>query len=800
MKIVKRLLLGSVVLVVALAAAVVFVASSIDPNDYKQEIQAAVEQATGRKLHIEGGIELTVFPTLNLDLERVALDNPAGFEGRFASAERVFAGLNLLPLLQRRLEIGKVTLRKPRLALSTLSDGRTNWQDLAAQDSEESPAPALLAGFSLAGLAIEDAGVVWRDERAREHIRAAGVTLKTGALASGKPVKLSLDGTVSDERRGLSADLSLGATVSVDLENRRAVVDGLDFAIRLRDGDTQPVNVTVNADATVDLAADRATLRGLSVTVADTHISGSAEVAGLSAKAKIAFALASDDLAPLKLAAALKMPTAHLPPQAKLEIDATVDLAADRATLRGLSVTVADTHISGSAEVAGLSAKAKIAFALASDDLAPLKLAAALKMPTAHLPPQAKLEIDATVDLAADAGTLNRLSVAVGGARIEGNGRVNGLLSDDPKVNASVKTNVFDLRALAETLNGSLPDTADDKAFRKFAAAGDFTVAPGNEGGATIHRSDVTLDDSRLRVQGGLAWLPTLRITLDGELDRIDASRYLPPGDATAPAGDLQITGLRAQVRAGDGKVGVTVPAVRVFGGRFDGTFSFDAGTGAAQPVWRSRGQATGVKIERVLAALAVENEKLLKGIGSLTYKLSAAGDDEPALTQSLAGSVKLELVKGAFKNPRLAQATERVIAFFQKRPAGNAGAELIFNRAAANFSIKQGVADNRDLEVDMPLLHLRGAGRMDLARARVDYQLRAGLLRQKPGERIYVPIKITGAFDDPQYSVDFKQVVRREAGRRIKREVEKGKEKVKEKIKDRIGDILKNKLLKLPL
>ena len=719
MQIIKKLFLALAALAAVLSIALVFVVLNIDLNNYKPQIQAAVERETGRKFHIEGSIGLSLFPTLSLDLKQVALDNPPGFEDRFLSVERVRTRLNLLPLLQKRLEVGKIALEKPKIILHTLRDGRTNWEDLTDQKPGRQPQDqeTFFTSFHLAGVEIENAGVTWRDEQSREHLQADAVTFKVGALVPGSPIAIEFGGAVSDKRRGLSANFSLDTKVSLDLGSRRVEMDRLDLVVRLQQGDAAPVDIAARTSVVVDPAADWA-------------------------------------------------------------------------ELRGLSVSAAGSRISGAAKIVGLSDKAKVKFTLTGDKLAPRKFATALNVSAPHFPKQAQLDVAATVDLGKDAGTFERLVVTVEDARVEGSGSFSGLLSGRPGFDAAIKTSEFDLRALAGALDVSLPDTADDQAFSRFAASGRFGLKTGKDSvDVVIRQSNISLDDSRVSMQGDVTWAPSLRVKLDGELDRVDAGRYLPANTA----GSIQVLGLRAQVRVENGKASVSVPTAQVFGGRFGGTFFYDEVAGA--PLLRSRGRASDIKVEQALAASGAD--QLLKGAGSLSYELSAAGNNEQEWLRSLVGTVKLELENGAFAATKLAHSVDRVIAFFEKRPARVAGKELIFDKAAASFSIKHGVADNRDLNVDMPLLHLHGAGRVGFARSNIDYRLQVGLLRQQPDERIYVPIRITGTFDDLKYSVDLGQVIQHQAKHRVKREVGKVKEKARESIKDKLGDIFKDNLLK---
>ena len=542
MKTARFLLLASVFLVAALAAALVFVARNVDPNDYKQEIQAFVERETGRKLHIEGDVRLTLFPTLSLEVERVGLDNPAGFEGRFLSVEHVRAGLELLPLLQRRIEVGRVVLRRPRVALRTLGDGRANWEGLGVGGARAEPGAgdrgAFPASVMLAGVTVEDASVSWRDERAGEHLVADAVAFETGAFTFGEPVAVRLGGVAGDRRRGLSAGFALDATVSIDPASRRAALDGLELAVDWRRNDAPPVPITASA---------------------------------------------------------------------------------------GLAI-----------------------------------------------------------DFGKGTGAFSDLVIAVGDARVEGSGSVSGLFSDAPGVAASVATNEFDFRALAGMLGAALPKTADDTALRKFSAAGDFVVNPdGRKGGVTIRRAELGIDDTRLSARGEAAWLPAPGAALTGTLDRVDLGRYLPADNAVP--GAVRVENLRARVRAEDGRVDVSALTMQVFGGHFDGAFSYAGGSDARPSAWRGRGRLDGARFERLLDAFGVGDGNLLKGTAALDYELSAAGDDGRALKGSLAGSGGLTLEEGSFRDPKLARAVDRIIAFLEKRPSRNAGDELIFNKAAAS-------------------------------------------------------------------------------------------------------------------
>src|SRR5690606_36616645 len=93
-----------------------------------------VEERTGRSFSIDGDLELAFFPWLAIETEAVTLGHPPGFDldEPFATVERMSAGVKLLPLLERRFEIGSVRIDGVRLNLLRGANGRGNWEDFGA--------------------------------------------------------------------------------------------------------------------------------------------------------------------------------------------------------------------------------------------------------------------------------------------------------------------------------------------------------------------------------------------------------------------------------------------------------------------------------------------------------------------------------------------------------------------------------------------------------------------------------------------------------------------------------------------
>ena len=113
-------------------AAVVIVASTFDPNDYKGVAADAFTARTGRALRIDEDLRLTYFPWLAVETGGVTIGSSPEFGGEaqpFATARRVAARVKLLQLLSRRVEIGTVELEGFTLNLALDANVRGNWED-----------------------------------------------------------------------------------------------------------------------------------------------------------------------------------------------------------------------------------------------------------------------------------------------------------------------------------------------------------------------------------------------------------------------------------------------------------------------------------------------------------------------------------------------------------------------------------------------------------------------------------------------------------------------------------------------
>ena len=252
---VLAIVLGGIVAVLVIAA--VAISMLFDPNDYKDTITSQVQARTGRTLELDGDLSLSFFPWLGVETGKATFGNAPGFGDQpFATLEHVNVHVRLMPLLDRRIEAGKVAIDGLKVNLARNADGVGNWEDLLTKEETPAPAPQgpAVSGVEVAGLTLANSSLSYRDDQSKANYVVDNISLDTGALAPGRPIDLVLALTVAS---GLpwATDLKLDGTVQTNADNSRYDIDGLKLDYALRDASQAEV---AKGSLTGKLSADTA--------------------------------------------------------------------------------------------------------------------------------------------------------------------------------------------------------------------------------------------------------------------------------------------------------------------------------------------------------------------------------------------------------------------------------------------------------------------------------------------------------------------------------------------------------------
>ena len=300
-----RILLAVVgVLLALIIVAIIALPLLFDPNDYKAQINAAIERQIGREVDISGDIGLSVFPWLGLELGRVEVANAEGFgDEPMAQMNAAQISVKLLPLLSRDIEVGTVSLDGLRLRLARNDEGRSNWADISehiaegqdqAAEEEQTDAPEdsedesgfTLESLQIGAIDIQDAAVSWQDATTGADYRLTDVTLSTGRLVDGEPVRLEFSGDVAAPAEKFAAEFNLITRIEPNIAEQFYRFSDLSLNV-LANGEAVPngqQQATLGGNGEFDAAEGRLKLSGVSLQAAGLNVTGSMDGTGLNAE------------------------------------------------------------------------------------------------------------------------------------------------------------------------------------------------------------------------------------------------------------------------------------------------------------------------------------------------------------------------------------------------------------------------------------------------------------------------------------------------------------------------------------
>ena len=733
-------------LLVAVLLAVVLVLFVVDPNDFKGMVARELGERLGRPVEVPGRVRLSLFPWLGLEVGRVTMGNPAGFkEPTFATIERADLRVKLLPLLHRQVETDTVLVHGLDVRLVRSRDGRTNWQDLpvagAAAPAETSPAgpggapaatPAVLPlTLAVGGVSLREGRVSWTDEATGRRVLVEGVDLRTGTIAPGTPVPLTLTLKGSDTASGLRGQLEVKARVDTDPDRGQYRVRDLQVAVHAagpglpREG----IDFTATGQLDADFSGQTVRTGPLQLVLAGVGAESSAVVEWPEGALRYSASIDTREtnLRPL-LEALTGQPPRTADPKAlsRVAFGARVAGNAGSATVSPVSLRVDDSTLEGQVEVTSFAGPA------------------------------------ARFDLLLDRLDLNRYlppgkGGAGEGAPAPGSGAPDGAAS----------------QAGTPAAAGDAPGETTPPAGAEVAAAPGPETGPKGRGPAAGEEPagaapTPTPTPTPVPVPVAVpAWI--LGADLQGRL-RADEVR----------AGGARVTDLSVKVATEGGVLRLDPIEAHLFQGTHSGRAEIDLRRGPPRVHLDNR--LSGVQMASLLEAMA--GKATVSGRGDLTLRVQFDAADADTALGSLNGDGRFGLRDGAIQGFDIGRAIRQARARLEGQPVSESEgpAETDFSELHGTFRIAGGVARNDDLQAKSPLLRLEGRGTADLRRQAIDYFLTANIVGTGKGQGgrdledlrgIPIPLRVSGPLQNLTYRLELDDAVKAGAREQLRRKVE---------------------------
>jgi AsmA protein len=293
------------------------------------------------------------------------------------------------------------------------------------------------------------------------------------------------------------------------------------------------------------------------------------------------------------------------------------------------------------------------------------------------------------------------------------------------------------------------------------------------------------LDESALKAKVAVTNFAPLKATFDASIDRLNVDRFLPPErkeakpderiDLAALKGKtvsgriaigaltvkrVKLENVKAELKLEGGKLEISPYSANLYGGTLAGALTADANGNRIHVKEAAQNIAVGALLRDAA------QKDVLEGRGNVTLDVQAAGGTVTALKKALAGSARVEMKDGAIKGINLAESARNAkSALGAKQAKADASQKTDFSEMSASFKIANGVAHNDDLKAASPFLRLGGAGNLDIGNNTIDYLAKATLAATAKGQGgrdvgqvagVTIPVKLTGALDNPTWNVDY--------------------------------------------
>jgi AsmA protein len=223
----KKLLIGSALVLALIIAAALAVPFFIPLDTYKGKIVALVKQQTGRDLRINGPIRFSLLPSIALEANDVSLSNaPGASVPNMIQLKTLAIAVKLFPLLHGAVEVERFKLVQPAITLEVDKEGRPNWvfkpttpAATPAQPTAPGTAPAgtadnsRISDVSLGEVSIVDGQASYLDQRNGEKRLLGDINMTLSLPSLNQPFKAKGAATWNGEKTTLTLDIERPGTL-----------------------------------------------------------------------------------------------------------------------------------------------------------------------------------------------------------------------------------------------------------------------------------------------------------------------------------------------------------------------------------------------------------------------------------------------------------------------------------------------------------------------------------------------------------------------------------------------------------
>ena len=215
----KRIFIIAAAVVLFILVVIYLFLATYDYNTFKPRIVDVVQEATGRKLDLNGDIDFKIGLTPTLVVNDVAFQNASwGSQKDMARVKSLEVKIALLPLIRGHVNIQRITAVEPAFLLETNKKGQSNiaFRKVEKKATAEKPKedkPPGLSGFSFQQLQVKKAAFTYNDHRSGTRHLLHLNHLRLKRTASGELLQIELQAAYNEYAFSVSGHIGLLKTI-----------------------------------------------------------------------------------------------------------------------------------------------------------------------------------------------------------------------------------------------------------------------------------------------------------------------------------------------------------------------------------------------------------------------------------------------------------------------------------------------------------------------------------------------------------------------------------------------------------
>ncbi len=437
--------------------------------------------------------------------------------------------------------------------------------------------------------------------------------------------------------------------------------------------------------------------------------------------------------------------------------------------------------------------------------------------PTGNIPLTTHFYTDARVDLQKGIASLHNLKIELEQLKLSGTVDISDL-TDNAKLKASLQSNPFSPRALAESLQQPLPEFTNDKALTEMRFASDIDYS-GNS--ARLKNVNVMLDNTQINGSVAITDIEKQALQVKLKIDQLNLDDYqvavvedkpessgksagktrvvtplplLPVdtikklnADATINLGKLvasgaELTDIAIKAQASNGVVKLSSLTAALYQGSADFAAAIDVRP--QQPDWTFNGSLANIQMAPLLRATSEID--WVEGSLDFSGKLKARGNHLENLKKTVTGPASFSLSNGVLRNMSLDKTVCQAIALVNRKQLTKAFAkDTGLNNVKGTLEFGNGRLTNKEFTAGLSNTSVKGSGHIGLLDDTVDYRMGVRVIGEleevdpacevnKRYKDIYWPVRCKGSLKaEPSKlcnidSEGINEIVRKMAGKEI--------------------------------